>query len=189
MGAFFFGEPHLAQAVIIRQFSEHDIGAVTAIQAEAVSSGYGRFAYEPADESEMLRRISRLKDGGYPCLVAELGSEIAGFCFAGPYRPRPGYRWTVENSVYVSPELQGVGIGKQLLDKLISVCTELGYRQMITVIGDSANTGSIKLHEACGFVANGTLKDVGYKHGRWLDVVIMQLTLGEGSKTKPGMKA
>ncbi|MCA0405666.1 MAG: N-acetyltransferase family protein, partial [Proteobacteria bacterium] len=118
-------------------------------------------------------------------LVAEHDGHIVGYCYAGKYRPRPAYRFTVEDSIYVSPRMHGRGVGRALLARLIQECEVRGYRQMIAVIGDSNNLGSINLHKALGFKHTGVVKDVGFKFGRWLDQVTMQRALGDGAKTKP----
>jgi phosphinothricin acetyltransferase len=133
----------------------------------------------------MLRRFKTLVDAGFPYLIAEADRAIMGYAYAGPYRARPAYRFSVENSIYVSPNAHRRGVGRILLAALIDVCTQRGYRQMIAVIGDSANSGSIGLHRAMGFRFSGTIHSVGYKHGRWLDSVIMQLPLGPGDTEPP----
>jgi phosphinothricin acetyltransferase len=133
----------------------------------------------------MLRRFKTLVDAGFPYLIAEADRAIMGYAYAGPYRARPAYRFSVENSIYVSPGAHRRGVGRILLAALIDVCTRRGYRQMIAIIGDSANSGSIGLHRAMGFRFSGTIHSVGYKHGRWLDSVIMQLPLGPGDTEPP----
>jgi L-amino acid N-acyltransferase YncA len=166
-----------------------DITAITAIYADAVANGTASFEIVPPDEAEMGRRMKALTDRNYPFVVAEDGEgpdrRLLGFAYAGPYRERPAYRNTVEDSVYLAPESRGQGIGGVLLRLLIDASTARGYRQMIAVIGDSKNAPSIRLHRAAGFEPVGTLKSVGFKHGRWLDVVIMQLALGTGDSTLP----
>jgi L-amino acid N-acyltransferase YncA len=124
---------------------------------------------------------------GLPYLVAELEGKIAGYAYAVPYRTRPAYRHTVEDSVYVDPSAARRGVGRALLDALVGACTALGHRQMIAVIGDSANAASIRLHEACGFARAGLLPSVGFKHGRWVDSVLMQRALGPGDAVPPGL--
>jgi phosphinothricin acetyltransferase len=133
----------------------------------------------------MTRRFRALVDGGFPYLVAVLDDRIAGYAYAGPYRPRPAYRFTVENSIYLDPVSHRRGIGLKLMQELILACTARGFRQMIAVIGDSANAGSVGLHTRCGFQMIGTHPNVGLKFGRWLDTVMMQLPLGEGAATVP----
>ena len=135
--------------------------------------------------AEMTRRFRALIDGGFPYFVASLEGRVIGYAYAGPYRPRPAYRFTVENSVYLQPAIHRRGIGLQLMQRLIAECERRGYRQMIAVIGDSANAGSIGVHTRCGFQMIGTHPNVGLKFGRWLDTVMMQLPLGEGGTTVP----
>jgi phosphinothricin acetyltransferase len=123
--------------------------------------------------------------GKFPYIVAEIDGAVAGYAYASLYRTRPAYRFTVENSVYVAPELHRRGIGRKLLEQLIEECTARGFRQMIAVIGDSNQAASIALHKACGFEPVGTLKNIGYKFDRWLDTPLMQRALGPGATTKP----
>ena len=170
----------------IRPAAEADLPAVTDIYQHAVLHGTATFELIPPDLTEMTRRFTALIDGGYPYLVAALEGRVIGYAYAGPYRPRPAYRFTVENSVYLQPEIHRRGIGLQLLQRLIAESEARGYRQMIAVIGDSANAGSIGVHTKCGFQMIGTHPDVGFKFGRWLDTVMMQLALGEGADTLPG---
>jgi phosphinothricin acetyltransferase len=139
----------------------------------------------PPDEAEMMSRFKAITGNGFPYLAAEADGHVAGYAYAGPYRPRPAYRYTVENSVYLDPAYYRRGIGSALLNELISQCTARGFRQMIAVIGDSANAASIALHRRAGFAMIGTHPNVGFKFGRWLDSVQMQLALGEGSTTRP----
>jgi L-amino acid N-acyltransferase YncA len=172
-------------AVEIRITQESDLPAITAIYQEAVRTGTATFELEPPDLAEMTRRFCALVDGGFPYFVAVLDGRIAGYAYAGPYRPRPAYRFTVENSIYLDPVSHRRGIGLKLMQELIPACTARGFRQMIAVIGDSANAGSIGLHTRCGFEMIGTHPGVGLKFGRWLDTVMMQLPLGEGTATVP----
>jgi L-amino acid N-acyltransferase YncA len=172
-------------AIEIRITQESDLPAVTAIYQEAVRTGTATFELEPPDLPEMTRRYRALVDGGYPYFVAVLDGRIAGYAYAGPYRPRPAYRFTVENSIYLDPISHRRGIGLKLMQALIPACTARGFRQMIAVIGDSANAGSIGLHTRCGFEMIGTHPSVGLKFDRWLDTVMMQLPLGEGATTVP----
>ena len=169
----------------IRPATPADIPAITRIYAHAVRYGTASFELEPPDEAEMMRRMRALFDGGYPYLVAEAEGAVAGYAYAGPYRTRPAYRFSVENSVYVAPEAHRRGIGRLLLDALISECEARGYRLMIAVIGDSAQTASIELHRAAGFKLVGAFEGVGYKFDRWLDTVLMQRPLGKGSSAPP----
>ena len=137
------------------------------------------------DLAEMTRRYRVLADGGFPYFVAVLDGRVVGYAYAGPYRPRPAYRFTVENSVYLDPAAHRRGIGLRLMERLIAECEASGFRQMIAVIGDSANAGSIGLHRRSGFQMIGTHPSVGLKFGRWLDTVMMQRALGEGATTLP----
>src|SRR5260370_33384502 len=134
----------------------------------------------------MTRGFDALMDGGFPCVVATLDGRVVGYAYAGAYRQRPAYRFTVENSVYLEPAIHRRGIGLQLMRHLIEACEARGYRQMIAVIGDSGNSGSIGVHTKTGFQMIGTHPNVGLKFGRWLDTVMMQRALGEGAATVPG---
>ncbi len=169
----------------IRPASAADLPVITDIYAEAVRFGTATFELIPPDLAEMTRRFRTLTDGGFPYLAAMLEGRVAGYAYAGPYRPRPAYRFTVENSVYLATAIHRRGIGRQLLERLIADCETRGFRQMIAVIGDSANAASIGVHTACGFQMIGTHPSVGLKFGRWLDTVMMQRRLGEGATTVP----
>src|SRR5712692_4523075 len=169
----------------IRPATAADLPFVTRIYEHAVRYGTTTFELIPPDLAEMTRRFEALIDGGFPYLVAVLDGGVAGYAYAGPYRPRPAYRFTVENSVYLEPAIHRRGIGLQLMQRLIAECEAHGHRQMIAVIGDSANAGSIGVHTKCGFQTIGTHPDVGFKFGRWLDTVMMQRALGEGADTLP----
>lgn len=169
----------------VRPVRETDIPAVTAIYAHAVLHGFASFEVEPPDEAEMIRRVRAATEGGFPYLVAEKDGKVLGYAYAGLYRMRPAYWNSAENSVYVSPDAHRLGVGRALLAALIEIMTKLGFRQMIAVIGDSGNAGSIGLHRALGFTYCGVIHSVGYKHGRWLDSVIMQRALGPGDMTEP----
>jgi L-amino acid N-acyltransferase YncA len=169
----------------IRPATEADLAAVTAIYEQAVRFGTATFELIPPDLAEMTRRYRALIDGGFPYLVAVLDGRVAGYAYAGPYRPRPAYRFTVENSVYLDPAVHRRGLGLKLMERLIADCEAGGFRQMIAVIGDSANAGSVGLHRRCGFQMIGTHPSVGLKFGRWLDTVMMQRALGEGAATVP----
>jgi len=169
----------------LRPTTEADLAAITAIYQQAVREGTATFELEPPDLVEMTRRYRTLMDGGYPYFVALLDGRVAGYAYASAYRPRPAYRFTVENSIYLDPSFHRRGIGLQLLLRLIGECEARGYRQMIAVIGDSANAGSIGVHTKTGFTMIGTHPNVGLKFGRWLDTVMMQRALGEGAATVP----
>jgi len=170
----------------IRPAALADIPAITSIYAESVTSGTATFELEPPDEPEMAARMQQIAETGYPYLTAEWSGACAGYAYAGAYRIRPAYRFTVENSLYVAPALQRRGVGRALLDALIGECGKRGFRQMVAVIGDSGNqTASIALHKAAGFRVVGTLDDVGFKHGRWLNTLLMQRALGGGAGSAP----
>jgi L-amino acid N-acyltransferase YncA len=169
----------------VRPATPADIPAITRIYAHAVRHGTASFELEPPDEAEMTRRQRALLDGGYPYLVAEIDGSVAGYAYAGPYRTRPAYRFSVENSIYVAPQAHRRGIGRVLLDALIVESEMRGYRLMIAVIGDSAQAPSIALHRAAGFKMVGAFEGVGYKFDRWLDSVLMQRPLGKGSSAPP----
>ena len=169
----------------IRPAASADLPAITGIYEHAVRFGTATFELEPPDLVEMTRRFETLMAGGFPYLVAALDSHVVGYAYAAAYRPRPAYRFTVENSVYLQPAIQRRGIGYRLLQRLIAECETGGFRQMIAVIGDSANAASIGVHTKCGFQMIGTHPGVGFKFGRWLDTVTMQRMLGEGATTMP----
>jgi L-amino acid N-acyltransferase YncA len=169
----------------IRPAAAADLPFITEIYEHAVRHGTATFELIPPDLDEMTRRHDVLMDGGFPYLVAALDRRVVGYAYAGAYRPRPAYRFTVENSVYLQPAIHRCGIGLQLLQRLIAESEARGYRQMIAVIGDSANAGSIGVHRRCGFQMIGTHPNVGFKFGRWLDTVMMQRALGEGADTLP----
>src|ERR1700759_480952 len=158
----------------IRPTIAADLPSITGIYAHEVREGTATFELVPPDLAEMTRRFQALVDGGFPYLVAELDGDVTGYAYASSYRPRPAYRFTVENSVYLRPSSHRRGIGRQLLDRLIAEFEPPGFRQMIAVIGDSANAASVGVHEACGFRMIGTHPSVGLKFGRWLDTVMMQ---------------
>jgi phosphinothricin acetyltransferase len=167
-------------ALTLRDAEEHDLPAIQAIYAHHVETGLGSFEEAAPGLSEMTRRYHAIRERGMPYLVAVLDGAVRGFAYVATYRPRSAYRHTVENSIYVAPEWHGKGIAAALLAALIERCTDAGYRQMVAVIGDSGNRPSVALHERLGFRQVGTLKSVGRKHGRWVDTVLMQRTLGDG---------
>jgi L-amino acid N-acyltransferase YncA len=171
--------------VSIRRAAPADIPAITRIYGDAVIHGTASFELEAPDEAEMARRQRVLLDASYPYLAAMLDGVVVGFAYAGPYRPRPAYRFSVEDSIYVDAKAQRRGVGRALLGSLIEDATRCGFRQMIAVIGDSAQTPSIELHRALGFRMIGNIENVGFKFGRWLDSVLMQRALGPGAATGP----
>jgi len=172
--------------VRIRDVLVQDLPHAQAIYAHHVLNGLASFEETPPDLAEMHRRYEATIAAGYPCIAAESSAPgLAGYAYVGPYRPRPAYRYSVENSVYIAPESIGQGIGRVLLAELIARCTALGYRQMIAVIGDSGNAASIGLHQSLGFSDAGQVRSVGFKFGRWVDSVIMQRPLGPGDDDLP----
>ena len=172
--------------LILRDARDHDLPAVQAIYAHHVIHGTASFELDPPPLSEMLRRRADILGNGLPYLVAERAGEVVGYGYATLYRPRPAYRFTVEDSVYVRDGMGGLGIGQALLNMLIERCEADGRRQMIAIIGNSENTASIRLHQRLGFRQVGVFESVGFKHGRWLDTVLMQRELGDGSGSLPG---
>ena len=171
--------------VSIRPAAPTDIAVITRIYAHAVEHGTASFETEPPAEAEMARRQQTLLAKGFPYLVAEIAGAVAGYAYAGPYRDRRAYDWCVEDSIYVAPEFYRQGIGRLLLTRLIEEAERLDFRQMLGVIGDSANTASIAVHAAVGFRLIGTFQSIGFKHGRWLDTVLMQRPLGSSDTTPP----
>lgn len=169
----------------LRAARPDDIAAITAIYRSAVISGTASFELEPPSEDEMRKRYEAITGGGFPYFVAERDGAVIGYGYAGAFRPRPAYRFSVENSIYIAPGHQGQGVGRALLEALISSCTAQGFRQMVAVIGDSGQRASIGLHRSLGFTFCGTIHSVGYKHGRWLDIVMMQRPLGTGDQSAP----
>lgn len=162
-----------------------DIPAITAIYRPAVLTGTASFELDPPDDAEMQKRMQAVMDAGFPYLVAERDGKLLGYGYLGAYRPRAAYRWSVENSIYVAPDAQRGGTGRLLLQALIDEATRRGVRQIVAVIGDSQSHSSIGLHTALGFSHSGVVRSVGFKHGRWLDQVIMQRMIGAGDQTVP----
>src|ERR1700753_56071 len=158
----------------LRPATEADLPVITDIYEHAVRHGTATFELIPPDLAEMTRRFRALMEGGFPYLVAELDGAVTGYAYAGPYRPRPAYRFTVENSIYLKPAIHRRGIGLKLMERLLAECEARGYRQVIAVIGDSANAGSIGLHARCGFHMIGTHADGRLKFCRWLDAEIVE---------------
>ncbi|WP_249677219.1 GNAT family N-acetyltransferase [Pseudomonas abieticivorans] len=173
-------EPQLRDAL------ESDMATVQAIYADHVLHGISSFELTPPTLEEMLQRRADIVAKGLPYLVAEIAGEVVGYGYATLYRPRPGYRFTVEDSVYIRDGLGGKGIGQCLLAKIIERCTHGGWRQMVAVIGNSENIASLRLHQRQGFRTVGVLESVGFKHGRWVDTVLMQRGLGEADTALPG---
>ncbi|MBX9827990.1 MAG: GNAT family N-acetyltransferase [Xanthobacteraceae bacterium] len=171
--------------IAIRPATPADIPTITRIYAHAVKHGTASFELDSPDETEMTRRMKVLLDGGFPYIAADIGGALAGYAYAGPYRTRPAYRFTVEDSIYVAPNTHRRGVGRVLLTRLLEEAERRGFRQMIAVIGDSANAPSVEVHRALGFRMVGSFENVGFKFGRWLDSVLMQRELGQGAKTTP----
>jgi len=195
-----------SDSVTIRPATDADMDAVAAIYAHHVLHGRASFETDPPSTAEMRRRRAEVVAKGLPYFVAvqpvserpwdgeaeaeqpesDQAGAILGYAYAGPYRPRAAYANTVENSVYLRPDAVGRGIGRRLLTALVAACEQCGLRQMVAVVGDSANEASIRLHEKLGFRRVGVLRDVGHKHGVWLDSVLLQRSLGPGSTVPPG---
>jgi phosphinothricin acetyltransferase len=171
--------------LVLRPSTEADIPVITAIYAAAVAHGTGTFELDAPNEDEMAQRRSAVLGAGWPWLVADRDGEVIGYAYAQAFRPRRAYRFCLEDSIYLAENARGQGVGTLLLAELISRCEVLGARQMLAVIGDSGNEGSIGVHRALGFEHCGMLKNAGWKFDRWLDVVLMQRELGVGGSTEP----
>lgn len=169
----------------IRPSTDADVPALTAIYAWNVGNGTGTFELEAPDAAEIARRRADVLGKGLPWLVAERGSEVLGYAYANHFRPRRAYRFCLEDSIYLADAARGQGVGKLLLAELMARCTALGARQMLAVIGDAANAGSIGVHRSLGFEHTGVLRAAGWKFGRWRDVVLMQKSLGLGDAAEP----
>jgi phosphinothricin acetyltransferase len=169
----------------IHPCAESDVPAIQAIYAHYVATNLATFELEPPGVQQMQARRADILRGGYPYLVARRDGDVAGYAYGSAWRSRPAYRHTVEDSIYVAPGMRQGGIGSALLRELIRQCEQRGFRQMVAVVGNSANTGSLRVHEAQGFTRAGTLGCVGYKFGEWVDTVLMQRPLGEGAAS-PG---
>jgi phosphinothricin acetyltransferase len=174
-----------ATMITLRDAAEGDVPEIQRIYAHHVLHGLGTFEETPPTVEEMTARFRAVRAGGHPYIVAERDGRIAGYAYAAPFRPRAAYRFCLEDSIYVAPEATGQGVGRALLRELIRKAEAFGCRQLVAVIGDSGNAGSIGVHKALGFQPSGVLKSVGFKHGRWVDVVMMQLPLGGGDTTLP----
>ncbi|MBS0361648.1 MAG: N-acetyltransferase [Proteobacteria bacterium] len=171
--------------MIVRPATEADAAALAAIYGDAVLHGFGTFEEVPPSAADMDARRRAIQDQGLPYLVAEKDGQVLGFAYAGPFRPRAAYRYTLEDSVYVSPDAKGQGVGRAVLGAVITACEALGVRQLMAVIGDSGNSGSVGLHRSLGFEQTGVGKSVGFKHGRWVDIVHMQKPLNGGDESLP----
>lgn len=172
-----------------RAATARDVPALTAIYADAVAHGTATFDVEPPTVARMDERRLELEVGGFPYLVAERAGQVVGYAYAAPFRLRAAYASTVEDSVYIASSARGQGVGKELLLALLGACEPLGFRAMLALIGDSASAASIALHTSCGFTRAGVLRGVGYKHRRWLDVVLMERALGPGTGAVPTRQA
>lgn len=170
---------------LIRDATDADLPAIQAIYAHHVLTGVASFEEVPPSVDDLRARLASVRGHGLPYMVAEIDGEIAGYCYATPYRPRAAYRHTIEDSIYVSDAYRGRGLGRVLLQALIERCEAGPWRQMVAVIADGGSGGSLSLHKQSGFELTGTLKAVGFKHGRWLDTTLMQRTLGSGCSTPP----
>jgi phosphinothricin acetyltransferase len=171
--------------LVLRPGTGDDVAACARIYRDAVRNGTGTFELDEPDDAEMARRREAVLAQQLPWLVAERGGRVLGFAYASPFRPRRAYRFCVEDSIYLDPAARGQGTGRLLLAELIGRCEARGMRQMLAVIGDSANAASIALHRACGFADAGRFEAAGWKFDRWLDVVLMQRRLGVGAAVAP----
>jgi L-amino acid N-acyltransferase YncA len=170
----------------IRPSTPADLPALTRIYGHAVHHGTGTFELDAPDEAEMGKRREAVLANGLPWLVAErTAGQVLGYAYANHFRPRRAYRFCLEDSIYLDDAARGQGVGRVLLAELLAQCEARGARQMLAVIGDSANAGSVGVHRACGFEDVGVFKAAGWKFGRWLDVVLMQKALGEGDASEP----
>jgi L-amino acid N-acyltransferase YncA len=174
-----------AKVLVPRDSVDADIPAIQAIYAHHVANGLASFEEIPPDAAELAQRRRAILDKGLPYIAIDIDGKLAGYAYAGPFRPRSAYRFSVEDSIYVAPGLAGRGLGRALLTALIERTTAWGARQMIAVIGDSANAGSIGLHASLGFRMVGTFRSIGFKRARWVDSVMMQLALGDGDTSDP----
>jgi len=169
----------------VRSASAADAPALAALYGHHVLHGLGTFETEAPSAEDMAGRLAAVQAIGLPYLVAEADGAILGFAYGAPFRPRASYRYTVEDSVYIAPNLLGRGVGKALLGEIIAACEGMGLRQMVAVIGDSENARSIALHRGIGFEPVGVFRAIGFKHGRWVDVVMMQRPLNAGAEAQP----
>jgi phosphinothricin acetyltransferase len=174
-----------SQVLTIRDSTPADVAACAAVYGEAVRNGTGTFELDEPDLAEMGRRREAILAQGLPWLVAERAGTVLGYAYAGQFRPRRAYRFCVEDSIYLAPEARGQGVGRLLLAELMARCEAVGIRQVLAVIGDSENAGSIAVHRACGFEHMGKFEAAGWKFERWLDVVMMQRSLGQGAAVAP----
>ena len=169
----------------LRDANANDMSAIYDIYADEVLNGVSSWEAVPPDVAELTRRFTHIVDSGYPYRVAELQGIVVGYAYASAYRPRIGYRYTVENTIYIHPDYRGFGLGRLLIEDLVTLCEARGFRQMVAVIGDSKNHVSIDFHARMGFTQSGLVKSIGFKHGRWMDSVIMQRMLADGDHSLP----
>ena len=169
--------------VVLRDAADSDVAAIAAIYAHHVRFGLGSFEEEAPSLEDIAQRRAAVVARSLPFIVAAIGDRVVGYAYANPYRPRSAYRYALEDSIYVAADCTRRGIGRALLARLIDICAAQNYRQLVAVIGDSANTASIRLHEELGFTRIGVLPAIGFKHGRWVDSVLMQRPLGQGAMT------
>ena len=177
--------PPSVSGTVIRPSTAADVEAITRIYAWHVLNGTGTFEIEPPDRLEIERRRADVLAKGWPWLVLESAGAVAGYAYAGPFRPRPGYRFTAEDSVYVAPDAAGQGVGRAVLTRVVEACEAFGLRQLVAVIGDSGNAASINLHRSLGFEHSGVGRSFGFKHRRWVDIVWMQKSLNGGDERAP----
>jgi len=170
---------------ILRDALETDMQAIYDIYADEVLHGVSSWEEQPPSVVELTSRFNNIVNSGFPYRVADYQGKAVGYAYASSYRPRIGYRYTVENTIYIHPEFRGLGLGRLLLEDLVSICEDKGYRQMVAVIGDSSNQVSIDFHSRMGFSRAGVIKSIGFKHGRWMDSVIMQKSLGQSDQALP----
>ncbi len=175
----------MSTAILIRASLDEDIPAMTAIYAHHVLHSTGTFETEPPSLADMTARRADVRSKGLPYLVAEQAGEVVGFAYGNWFKPRPAYRYSVEDSIYLAPGMQGKGLGRALLAELLVHCEAAGIRKVMAIIGDSANAGSIGVHKALGFEEVGQVKSCGWKFGAWRDIVIMQKSIGPGDSTAP----
>ncbi|HEX7943688.1 MAG TPA: GNAT family N-acetyltransferase [Phenylobacterium sp.] len=171
--------------MIVRAAEARDADALAAIYGHAVLHGFGTFETVPPDAAWMDGRRREIQGYGLPYFVAEGAGRVLGYAYAGPFRPRPGYRFTAEDSVYVAPDAAGQGVGRAVLTRVVEACEAFGLRQLVAVIGDSGNAASINLHRSLGFEHSGVGRSFGFKHGRWVDIVWMQKSLNGGDERAP----
>jgi phosphinothricin acetyltransferase len=169
----------------LRPSSEQDLPAITAIYEHHVLHGTGTFETTPPTEADMAARRADVLAKGLPYLVAEKGGRVLGFAYCQWFKPRPAYRFSAEDSIYLHPDAAGQGMGRQLLTALIHQAEAAGVRKLIAVIGDSSNAGSVGVHRSLGFRKVGVIESCGWKFGRWLDIVLMDKALGDGDRSSP----